>query len=165
MTHGDATDDDRLYSVTELAAELGITARAIRFYEDKGLIRPARAGANRVYTFRERARMRLILRGKSLGFSIREIKDFLDLYAVDPMHRIQKEALRAAVGQRIRRLETMRDTIARTLEELRAIDRETARALDALPGDDEAGVAPDTNDKKRNEKRHARAVPARIGVR
>lgn len=124
--------EERLYTVTELAAELGITARAIRFYEDKGLITPSRAGSTRVYSFRERARMRLILRGKSLGFSLREIKDFLDLYNVDPMHRTQHEALLHAVRDRIGKLERMRAAIARTLEELQAIEQQTGDTVERL---------------------------------
>ncbi len=69
-----------LYSVTELGKELGVSARTIRFYEDKGLLSPSRVGNNRVYAARDRARMILILRGKQLGFSLREIKEYLDLY-------------------------------------------------------------------------------------
>ncbi|MCQ8279805.1 MerR family DNA-binding transcriptional regulator [Acetobacteraceae bacterium KSS8] len=131
--------DERLYTVTELATELGITARAIRFYEDKGLIIPSRVGSTRVYSYRERARMRLILRGKSLGFSLREIKDFLDLYNVDPMHRVQHEALLAAVRDRMGKLERMQATIAHTLEELQAIEEQTVMLLEAprIPGQDE----------------------------
>ncbi len=132
--------DERLYTVTELATELGITARAIRFYEDKGLIIPSRVGSTRVYSYRERARMRLILRGKSLGFSLREIKDFLDLYNVDPMHRVQHEALLHAVRDRMNKLERMQTAIAHTLEELQAIEHQTAELLSTphLPGHDEA---------------------------
>jgi DNA-binding transcriptional MerR regulator len=112
---------ERLLTVTELAGELGVTPRAIRFYEDKGLIDPARVGATRVYTARERARMLLILRGKRLGFSLAEIKEFLDLYAVDPRHLEQKRALLAGVRKRVGELEDMRVSLERTLDELRAI--------------------------------------------
>jgi DNA-binding transcriptional MerR regulator len=115
---------DRLLTVTELAAELGVTPRAIRFYEDKGLIDPARAGVTRVYSPRERARMLLILRGKRLGFSLAEIGKFLDLYAVDPRHLEQKRALLAGVRKRIAELEEMRVSLDRTLDELRAIERQ-----------------------------------------
>ncbi len=78
-----------LYSVSQLARQLGVTARTIRFYEDKHLINPQRAGTTRVYTHRDRARLVLILRGKRLGFSLREIKEFLDLYDADPQHHLQ----------------------------------------------------------------------------
>ncbi len=117
---------ERLLTVTELAAELGVTPRAIRFYEDKGLIDPARVGATRVYTPRERARMLLILRGKRLGFSLAEIREFLDLYAVDPRHLEQKRALLAGVRKRIGELEEMRVSLDSTLVELRAIERQVA---------------------------------------
>ena len=99
-----------------------MTPRAIRFYEDKGLIDPARVGATRVYTPRERARMLLILRGKRLGFSLAEIGEFLDLYAIDPRHLEQKRALLVGVRKRIGELEEMRVSLDRTLDELRAIE-------------------------------------------
>ncbi|WP_237481088.1 MerR family transcriptional regulator [Lichenibacterium dinghuense] len=117
----DAAARERLLTVTELAAELGVTPRAVRFYEDKGLIDPARVGLTRVYGPRERARMLLILRGKRLGFSLAEIGRFLDLYAVDPRHLEQKRALLAGVRKRIAELEGMRVSLDRTLEELHAI--------------------------------------------
>ena len=123
---------ERLLTVTELAAELGVTPRAIRLYEDKGLIDPARAGGTRVYAARERARMLLILRGKRLGFSLAEIRDFLDLYAVDPRHLEQRRALLAGVRKRILALEDMRVSLERTLEELRAIEEQVAREIGAV---------------------------------
>ena len=120
----------RLYTVTELAAELGVTARAIRFYEDKGLLSPSRAGATRVYTYRERARMMLILRGKRLGFTLRDIKQFLDLYDVDPQHDEQKRRLLRAVRERISDLRGMSIAISDTLDELRHIELQASAALE-----------------------------------
>ena len=73
-------DPERLYGIAELAGEFGITARAIRFYEAKGLLMPPRVNGGRVYTRRERARLKLILRAKSIGFSLAEVKQFLNLY-------------------------------------------------------------------------------------
>ena len=67
-----------LYTVTELAEQLGTTPRALRFYEDKGLVSPRRAGTTRIYTHRDRGRLALILRGKRLGFTLREIRERLD---------------------------------------------------------------------------------------
>ena len=122
--------DERLYTVTALAAELGVTARAIRFYEDKGLIRPSRAGATRVYTHREHGRMQLILRGKRLGFSLREIKEFLDLYDVDPEHDEQKRRLLRGVRDRIKQLRAMSAALTRTLDELQAIGLQVASDLE-----------------------------------
>jgi DNA-binding transcriptional MerR regulator len=129
----DAAETDgkpRLYTVTELAAELGVTARAIRFYEDKGLLSPSRAGATRIYTHRERARMMLILRGKRLGFTLRDIKRFLDLYDVDPQHDEQKRSLLRAVRERISVLRGMSIAISDTLDELRQIELQASAALE-----------------------------------
>lgn len=125
-----ADDAERLSTVTELANELGVTARAIRFYEDKGLINPSRAGATRVYTRREQARMQLILRGKRLGFSLREIKEFLDLYDVDPEHDEQKRRLLRGVRDRIRQLRAMSAALTHTLDELQAIELQVSSALE-----------------------------------
>ena len=119
----------RLLTVTELADQLGVTARAIRFYEDKGLISPARAGATRVYTRRETARMQLILRGKRLGFSLREIKQFLDLYDHDPTHVEQWRQLLARVRHRIEELEKTQAAVTETLAELGEIEQQTLSAL------------------------------------
>jgi DNA-binding transcriptional MerR regulator len=122
----------RLLTVTELADQLGVTARAIRFYEDKGLITPERVGATRVYSKRETARMQLILRGKRLGFSLRDIKQFLDLYDVDPTHSEQLRALLQRVRDRIGELEKTRAAVTETLAELHEIEHQ---ALNALGGD------------------------------
>ena len=119
----------RLLTITELAEQLGVTARAIRFYEDKGLISPARAGASRVYTRRELARMQLILRGKRLGFSLRDIKQFLDLYDIDPTHLEQYRQLLARVRHRIGELEKTRAAVPETLAELGEIEQQTLSAL------------------------------------
>ena len=73
-------DDHRTYSIRQLCREFGATARALRFYEDKGLLTPARKGQTRVYDARDRARLKLILRGRRIGFSLQEIQDMLDLY-------------------------------------------------------------------------------------
>ncbi len=120
-----------LYSVSELGRELGITARTLRFYEDRGLLLPGRAGTTRVYTHRDRARMILILRGKRLGFSLREIKDYLDLYDADPSRQEQVRVLLRAVGQRIAELEQQRVALDETLAELADIRRQAEAALHA----------------------------------
>ena len=70
----------KLWTISELADELNVTTRTIRFYEDKDLLRPQRLGANRVFNYQDRARLHLILRGKRLGFSLEEIREFIELY-------------------------------------------------------------------------------------
>jgi DNA-binding transcriptional MerR regulator len=126
---GEARAEKQLYTVTELARELGVTARSIRFYEDKGLIAPQRAGSTRVYTARDRARMILILRGKRLGFSLREIKEYLDLYGVDVTQREQLRLLMKSVRTRIVRLVEQRHALEQTLAELRDIEAQGLAAL------------------------------------
>jgi DNA-binding transcriptional MerR regulator len=123
-----------LYSVSQLARQLGVTARTIRFYEDKNLINPQRAGTTRVYTHRDRARLMLILRGKRLGFSLREIKEFLDLYDADPEHHVQTHQLQSAVRKRIAKLREQRAAIDESLAELTEIDRQCEAALASRAG-------------------------------
>lgn len=122
----------QFYSVTQLAVDLGVTARTIRFYEDKGLVSPRRAGNNRVYTQRDRARMILILRGKKLGFSLREIKEYLDLYDADPTQAKQLRLLLKTVRDRIAQLEDQRIALDEALGELREVEAQTHNALEAL---------------------------------
>lgn len=129
-------DRTRLYSITELAEELGVTARAIRFYEAKGLLDPQRVGANRVYGYRDRARLLLILRGKRLGFSLALIQEYLDLYDADPTHRQQLAHLLAGARRRIDELEGQRRDLELTLEELREIEDQVLAAMQG------AGVTP-----------------------
>ncbi len=87
------------YTISELAREFSVTPRALRFYEDKGLLSPTRDGLNRVYSSSDRARLRLILQGKSVGFSLSDIREMLDLYKLDG-HRAQlKLALKKSRDQ------------------------------------------------------------------
>lgn len=123
--------DERLYTVGELAAELKVTARALRFYEDLGLLQPRRAGQNRIYTRRDRARLILILRGKRLGFSLQDIKEWLDLYDADPLHVAQTRHLARRVETRLRRLEQQRHDLETALGELREIQTQIDRHLTA----------------------------------
>jgi DNA-binding transcriptional MerR regulator len=119
----------RLYTVTELASELGMTARAIRFYEDKGLIIPRRAGTTRVYSARDRARMILILRGKRLGFSLSTIKEYLDLYDTDITQHAQLKLLLGSISKRRSQLVAQRQAIDEALSELSEIAAQTEAAL------------------------------------
>jgi DNA-binding transcriptional MerR regulator len=121
--------DDRLLSITELAHELGITARAIRFYESKGLLEPQRAGSTRVYTYRDRARLMIILRGKRLGFSLAQVKDYLDLYDADPTHKDQLLLLLRNTRRRMDELEQQRRDLELTLDELHEMEQQTLEAM------------------------------------
>jgi DNA-binding transcriptional MerR regulator len=109
-------------SIGELADMLGITTRTIRFYEDRGLLLPRRVGKTRVYGDRDRIRLQLILRGKRLGFSLAEIRDWLDLYDLEDGQRRQYEVLLTESRKRIAHLEQQRLDITTTLDELKTIE-------------------------------------------
>ena len=108
----------RVFTITELAAEFDITPRAIRFYEDMGLLEPARAGRNRVYTHRDRTRLKLTLRGKRLGLSLQEIKQLVDMYDSGIDQAPQLKAFLDVLRQHRRQLEQQLDDIEVTLAEI-----------------------------------------------
>jgi DNA-binding transcriptional MerR regulator len=122
------------FTVNQLAEELGITARAIRFYEAKGLIAPRRAGTTRVFDRRDRARLLLVLRGKRLGFSLASIREFLDLYDADRTQAAQLRLLLDSTRERIRELERQRLDLDQTLRELREVEAEAERVLRGRDG-------------------------------
>lgn len=118
-----------LLGIHDVAKRLGVTMRTLRFYEDKGLIAPQRVGSTRIYSRREVARMQLILRGKKLGFTIREVKEFLDLYDADPQHLEQTRQLLMRVRDRMTILGRQKTALEQTLEELAAIEQEAVAQL------------------------------------
>jgi DNA-binding transcriptional MerR regulator len=111
--------EPRLYSIGDLAAETGVTHRALRLYEDQGLLAPQRIGNQRIYSHRDRARLILVLRGKRLGFSLADIREMLELYDVDPDHLEQLRVTLKKTEARIVELEHRQQAIAQTLSELR----------------------------------------------
>ncbi|WP_420383105.1 MerR family transcriptional regulator [Novosphingobium sp.] len=121
-----------LQGINDVAAHLGITHRALRFYEDKGLIEPARVGNTRIYGRRDVARMQLILRGKRLGFSIREIKEFLDLYDADPTQLEQMHRLVTGIRQRIKLLERQQAVLEMTIAELQLMETQACARIREL---------------------------------
>ncbi|HET9768961.1 MAG TPA: MerR family DNA-binding transcriptional regulator [Thermoanaerobaculia bacterium] len=124
-----AADRERLFTITELARELGITPRAIRLYESRGLLRPQRAGTTRVYDHRDRGRLHLILRGKRLGFTLAQVQQFLDLYDADPDQHQQMVHLLRGARHRIAALERQRHDIEVTLGELREVEAQCVTAM------------------------------------
>jgi len=106
------------HTITELANEFDITPRAIRFYEDVGLLTPQRAGRNRVYSARDRTRLKLTLRGKRLGLSLSEIKQLVDMYDSPSDTTQQLSAFMAVLGEHRRLLEQQREDIEITLAEI-----------------------------------------------
>jgi len=116
-----------LFAIADLAREFGISTRAIRFYETKGLLSPERVGSTRIFRRRDRARLILILRGKRLGFSLRDISDYLTLYDADRTHRAQVSMLVEMVDARTQMLENQLKDLQTTLTELREIRMATER--------------------------------------
>ncbi len=112
-----------LFGIAELCAEFGVTLRALRFYEDKGLLSPRRVGGARVYTRRDRARLTLILRAKAIGSPLSEIKRYLDLYGDHGEGRVQQLAyVIARTDTAIEELTQKRAQIDETLAELTVIN-------------------------------------------
>lgn len=109
---------ERSYTIAALSAEFGITARTLRFYEDRGLIGPERQGQSRVYAPRDRARVALILRGKRLGFSLADIGELLDLYDLGDGRVTQHRMTLAKFRERIAALRRQREDIDLTISEL-----------------------------------------------
>lgn len=110
-----------LFSIAELAKEFGISTRAIRFYESKGLLSPDRVGGTRVFRRRDRARLILILRGKRLGFSLRDIHEYLSLYDADASHSIQQARLIEMIDERMGLLTRQMGDLETTIAELKQL--------------------------------------------
>ena len=118
MTAATARTAPRTYTITELAQEFDVTPRAIRFYEDMGLLEPARAGRNRVYSLRDRTRLKLTLRGKRLGFALQDIRQLVTMYDTDSDTAPQLDAFLAVLAAHRAQLEQQLDDIRVTLDEL-----------------------------------------------
>jgi DNA-binding transcriptional MerR regulator len=125
------TKPNETYSIGELAREFDVTHRTIRFYEDEGLLSPGRVGSRRVYSKRDQVRLKLILRGKRLGFSLAEVRGMLELYDSAPDERPQLEKFVAALADRREHLERQREEIDEVLSEIRAFERQSRKILTA----------------------------------
>jgi DNA-binding transcriptional MerR regulator len=122
----------RTWSIGELAAEFDTTLRTIRFYEDRGLLRPERRGQTRVFSDRDRVRLRLILRGKRLGFALDEIAAVLDMYDTSPGEAGQLEFVIADIGSRRAALLHKRADLDAALAELDDLERRCRADLSRL---------------------------------
>jgi len=122
------------FTITELAAEFDVTPRAIRFYEDVGLLEPTRAGRNRVYSQRERTRLKLTLRGKRLGLSLQEIKQLVDMYDSPSDTKPQLEAFLSVLRSHRQQIELQLEDIRVTLEEIAQHEARCERLLEAAGG-------------------------------
>ena len=115
--------DEKSYSIGEMCGEFGVTARALRFYEDEKLIAPKRVGTQRLYSERDRARVAWILRGKRVGFSLAEIGDLLDLYDLGDARKTQRVVTIEKCRERITALTRQKADIDETIEELEGFVR------------------------------------------
>ena len=117
------------YTISELAREFGVTTRTIRYYEDQGLLSPKREGLNRIFTQRDRVRLKLALRGKRLGFSLSEIRELFELYDVSRDERRQLEEFLARLERRRALLEQQREDIEVMLNEINFFAGQCLRLL------------------------------------
>ena len=125
------------YTISDLAREFALTTRAIRFYEDCGLVAPSRRGRQRVYGERERVRIKLILRGKRLGLALAEIGELLDMYEIGRNERAQLSRFLTLLAERRAMLLQQKEDIDIVLAEIGGIERECRRRLkEAAPGSD-----------------------------
>src|SRR3954447_10682913 len=114
-----------MFTIRDLSKEFAVSARTLRFYEEKGLVDPARRGEQRLYTRRDRARLGYVLAGKTVGFSLEEVREMLDLYDLGDGQVTQLKVALAKFGERIARLERQKTDIDRVVAEL-------TRASDAM---------------------------------
>ncbi|MFQ1792503.1 MerR family DNA-binding transcriptional regulator [Aeromonas sp. s8] len=125
-------DEGRRFSISELAREFDITTRSIRFYEDQGLLNPAREGQTRIYSKQDRVRLKLTLRGKRLGFSLAEIRELFDLYDADKSSRTQLQTMLELVEEKRETLQQQMEDIRMVLLELDAAEQRCQQALSQL---------------------------------
>lgn len=130
-----------VYTISELAREFGVTTRTIRYYEDQGLLSPERSGSSRIFSARDRVRLKLALRGKRLGFTLAEIRELFDLYDLARDERRQLEVFLAKLEKRRALLEQKREDVEAMLAEIDFFANQCRRLLKAQTAGGERAAA------------------------
>jgi len=125
----------KTYTISDLAREFEVTTRTLRHYEDQGLVTPARDGVNRIFSPRDRVRLKLALRGKRLGFSLSEIRELFELYDLANDDRSQLEAFAVRLERRRTQLEQQREDVEVMLNEINFFAKQCQRLLTEAPGE------------------------------
>lgn len=134
---------EKLFSISELCREFDVTPRTLRFYEQKGLLSPSRRGWTRIFNYRDRARLQLILRGKRVGFSLDDIKELLDLYNLRDGQLTQLKVASVKMRDRLEALKQQRAEIEETIADLERtcgiVEGMLKEKLGGANGQDQAG--------------------------
>ncbi|WP_270657246.1 MerR family transcriptional regulator [Aeromonas sp. Y293-4] len=120
------------YSISELAHEFDVTPRTIRYYEDEGLLTPLREGQTRIYSHRDKIRLKLTLRGKRLGFSLAEIRELFDMYDTDKSSKTQLHSMIQLIEARRGALRQQLEDIQMVMAELEAAEQRCVNSLNSL---------------------------------
>ena len=120
------------YSISELAHEFDITPRTIRYYEDEGLLTPQREGQTRIYSHKEKTRLKLTLRGKRLGFSLAEIRKLFEMYDTDRSSNTQLNSMIQLIDEKRSALRQQLDDIQMVMAELEAAEQRCVNSLNSL---------------------------------
>jgi len=132
LSHDNSESAGKTYTIGELAEEFGVTSRALRLYEEEGLLDPQREGTRRIYSERNRVRLRLILRGKRLGWSLSEIRESFDLYDSSLGEEAQLELMLEKLAQRRDLLREQKKDIDNALRDLERIADDAGQALQLI---------------------------------
>ncbi|MCF5866273.1 MULTISPECIES: MerR family transcriptional regulator [Aeromonas] len=120
------------YSISELAHEFDVTPRTIRYYEDEGLLTPQREGQTRIYSHRDKIRLKLTLRGKRLGFSLAEIRELFDMYDTDKSSKTQLHSMIQLIDEKRDALRQQLEDIQMVMAELEAAEQRCVNSLNSL---------------------------------
>src|SRR5690606_18671731 len=129
VSNDNIDNNDELTRIGDMARLYGVTLRALRFYEDKGLIQPVRQGTTRLYTHRDRARLKLILRGRKIGFSLREVKQMLDLYDPTGSNTRQYRVALEKSERQLVKLERQRKALEESIADLKDLMSDVSARL------------------------------------